>query len=84
MALGLRGTFRRGVATDVAFGAEFATVTLAIDLMWDAAADLAQMRMQQQWSWLEDTASPAFVVDDNLVVRGMNAGFRQLSAIAER
>ena len=59
-------------------GAEFATVTLAIDLMWDAAADLAQMRMQQQWSWLEDTASPAFVVDENLVVRGMNAGFRQL------
>jgi DNA-binding CsgD family transcriptional regulator len=59
-------------------GAEFATVTRAIDLMWDAAADLAQMRMQRQWSWLEDTASPAFVVDENLVVQGMNAEFRQL------
>jgi len=58
-------------------GAEFASVTRAIDLMWDAAADLAQMMVQQQWSWLEDIASPAFVVDENLVVRNMNAGFRQ-------
>lgn len=59
-------------------GEEFASVTRAIDLMWDAAADLAQLRMQRQWSWLEDIASPAFVVDENLVVRSMNAGFRHL------
>ena len=59
-------------------GAEFASVTRAIDLMWDAAADLAQLRVQRQWSWLEDISSPAFVVDESLVVQNMNAGFRQL------
>jgi DNA-binding CsgD family transcriptional regulator len=59
-------------------GAEFASATRAIDLMWDAAADLAQIRVQRQWSWLEDIASPAFVVDENLVVRNMNAGLQQL------
>ena len=53
-------------------------MTRAIDLMWNAAADLAQMRVQRQWSWLDDISSPAFVVDENLVVRNMNAGFRQL------
>jgi DNA-binding CsgD family transcriptional regulator len=59
-------------------GAEFASVTRAIDLTWNAAVDLAQIRTQRQWLWLEDIASPAFVVDENLVVRNMNAGFRQL------
>jgi DNA-binding CsgD family transcriptional regulator len=57
---------------------EFVCVAHAIDLMWDAAADLARMQLQQRELWFNAIVPPALVVDKDLVVRHMNSSFRQL------
>ena len=68
------GGWRRAPLTT----AESANVTHAINLMWNAAADLAEVRVQQSHLWLDDIVHPAIVVDKNLAVRNMNAAFQQL------
>lgn len=55
--------------------AAFGCVVRAIDVMWEA---LAQVRTQRQQTWLEEIVPPAFIVDENLVVRSMNGSCRRL------
>jgi DNA-binding CsgD family transcriptional regulator len=57
---------------------EFATARRAIELLWDAVADLAKTTMQSHQMWLDDIESPALTLDENLVIRSMNSGFRRL------
>jgi DNA-binding CsgD family transcriptional regulator len=57
---------------------EFATAGRAIELLWDAVADLAKTTMQSHQMWLNDIESPALILDENLVIRSVNSGFRRL------
>ncbi|MBN9039860.1 MAG: hypothetical protein BGP05_21880 [Rhizobiales bacterium 62-47] len=57
--------------------AEFASVVRAIELLWDATDDWAQMNMQENKAWLEEIIPPALLVDENLSVLGMNSSCQQ-------
>ncbi len=58
--------------------AEFTCVVRAIELLWDATDDWAQMNLQQNKAWLEEIIPPALLVDENLSVLGMNSSCQQL------
>ncbi|WP_441231767.1 helix-turn-helix transcriptional regulator [Tardiphaga sp. 215_C5_N2_1] len=58
--------------------AEFAIARRAIELLWDAVADLTKTTLQSHQMWLDDIESPALTIDENLIVRSMNSGFRRL------
>lgn len=57
---------------------EFSSAQRALEMFWDAFIDLANATIHARQRWLDDLEPPALIVDENLVVRRMNSGCRQL------